>query len=309
MINRNIYKYVGITIPMPTIRKKHVKNNTYYYLEHAFRKEGRVSKKELYLGKTLPKSLKDLKISFLHEIYKEKWYVIFDRIKKHYQEEQHHTPPSALLEEQKKFSIRFTYDTQRIEGSKLTLRETADLLEKGISPRAKPMADAKEAQAHQRVWEEMLKTQKELSLQLILYWHLQLFKDSKPDIAGKIRQHRVGISGSKFNPPLPVELVAWLSDFFRWYGKNKALHPVELAALVHLKFVTIHPFADGNGRLSRLLMNFVLNRYRYPLLNIRYEGRNSYYRALERSQLQKNDAVFVQWFFKRYTKEYRSPAK
>jgi len=119
----------------------------------------------------------------------------------------------------------------------------------------------------------------------------------------------VGISGSKFNPPLPVELVAWLSDFFRWYGKNKALHPVELAALVHLKFVTIHPFADGNGRLSRLLMNFVLNRYRYPLLNIRYEGRNSYYRALERSQLQKNDAVFVQWFFKRYTKEYRSPAK
>jgi Fic family protein len=97
-----------------------------------------------------------------------------------------------------------------------------------------------------------------------------------------------------------------LRDFFGWYDKNKArLHPVELAALVHLKFVTIHPFADGNGRVSRLMMNFVLNRNGYPMLNIPYEGRNSYCGALERAQLRKRSDVFVLWFIKRYVKSYQ----
>ncbi|MEK6964175.1 MAG: Fic family protein [Nanoarchaeota archaeon] len=295
---------------MVIVRQRQVKGRIYYYLEHTFRIKSKVVKKELYLGKVLPKNVEELKKRFLHELYKEKWYGVFDKVKEQYAKELKNTPPSALLEEQKKFSIRFTYDTQRIEGSKLTLRETTDLLEKGISPRAKPMSDAKEAQAHQKVWEEMFKTQKELSLQPILYWHKQLFKDSKPDIGGKIRQHRVGISGSKFAPPLPVELYPLLDDFFRWYAKNKGvLHSVELAALVHLRFVTIHPFADGNGRLSRLLMNLVLCRKGYPPLNIQYEGRSSYYHALERSQIKNNDAIFVQWFFKRYAKECQSFTK
>lgn len=65
------------------------------------------------------------------------------------------------------------------------------------------------------------------------------------------------------------------------------LHPVELTALVHLKFVTIHPFGDGNGRISRLMMNFVLNKKEYPMFNISYEGRTSYYNELERSQIKK----------------------
>ncbi|MBU4493217.1 MAG: Fic family protein, partial [Nanoarchaeota archaeon] len=77
------------------------------------------------------------------------------------------------------------------------------------------------------------------------------------------------------------------------------------AALVHLKFVTIHPFSDGNGRISRLIMNFVLNRHGYPLLNISYEKRTGYYNALERAQIKKQDNIFVQWFFRRYVKEYK----
>jgi Fic family protein len=96
-----------------------------------------------------------------------------------------------------------------------------------------------------------------------------------------------------------------LTEFFKWYKKNKdGLHPVELAALVHLKLVTIHPFGDGNGRITRLVMNFVLNRKKYPLFDITYENRNSYYNALQRSQVKKDDKIFLQWFVKRYTKEY-----
>ena len=75
---------------------------------------------------------------------------------------------------------------------------------------------------------------------------------------------------------------------------------VELAALVHLKFVTIHPFSDGNGRISRLMMNFVLHKHGFPMLDIPYEKRTGYYNALERSQVKKNDLIFLQWFFKKY---------
>jgi len=278
----------------------------YYYLEHSFRENGKVRKKEKYLGKKIPKNIEQIKKNFLIEIYKKKWYSLFDKIKKNFLKEWMKMQKSAKEKEIQTFMIRFTYDTQRIEGSKLTLRETADLLERGITPREKPLRDVKEAEAHKEVFYEMLRYKKDLSLQIILYWHKKLFELSKPDIAGKIRNYQVKISGSRFIPPFPAEIYPLLREFFKWYNKNKnKLHPVELAALVHLKFVTIHPFADGNGRISRLMMNFVLNKHNYPMLNIPYEKRTSYYNALERAQLKNHDDIFIQWFFRRYTKEHK----
>jgi Fic family protein len=95
--------------------------------------------------------------------------------------------------------------------------------------------------------------------------------------------------------------------FFTWYNVNKKkLNPVELAALVHLKFVTIHPFGDGNGRSTRLMMNHVLNTYDYPLMDIDYTDRRSYYTALEKSQRKGDDLPFLQWFMKRYLKTHNS---
>ena len=152
----------------------------------------------------------------------------------------------------------------------------------------------------------MIKYKKDLTLQLVLEWHHSLFENTKKDIAGKIRTRQVWIYGSKFVPPSPAEVIPLLDDFLSWYNKNKMkMHPVELAAIAHLKFVTVHPFIDGNGRLSRLVMNFVLNRFGYPMLNISYENRVGYYNALERAQVKKTDSIFVLWFFRRYIKEYK----
>ncbi len=291
---------------MVSIRKKVIGRQTYYYLEHTIRKGKKVEKREKYIGKTLPKNIDEIKREFLSEIYREKWYPLFDRIKKNFSKEFKQLPKAAREKEIETFSIRFTYDTQKIEGSKLTLRETADLLEKGITPKLKPLYDVKEAEGHQKVFYEMLQYEKDLTLQVILYWHKKLFEASKPEIAGRIREHQVAISGSKFTPPFPVEIYPLLREFFRWYNKNKKkLHPVELAALAHLKFVTIHPFTDGNGRISRLMMNFILHKHGYPMLNILYEKRVGYYNALERAQIKKMDEIFLQWFFKRYVKEYK----
>jgi Fic family protein len=291
---------------MATIKKKFIGKQTYYYLGHSIRKDGKVKKIELYLGKKIPKNVEEIKKNFLYTIYKERWHKLLGNIKKGFSRETGRMPGSAKEKETETFIIRFTHDTQKIEGSKLTLRETADLLERGITPKGKPTADVKEAEAHKELLHRMLAYKKDLSLQIILQWHKKLFQATKPDIAGKIRQHQVAISGSRFMPPFPAEIHPLLRDFFRWYTKNREkLHPVELAALVHLKFVTIHPFADGNGRISRLMMNFILNRHGYPMLNIPYERRKGYYNALERAQTKDIDTPFLQWFIKRYIKENR----
>ncbi len=291
---------------MVNVRKRIIGNQVFYYLEHAFRDGSSVKKKEVYLGKEIPKNFEALKKNFMEEMKKEKWYVLLDKVKKNYLREERKTPVSAKVKELETFMIKFTYNTQRIEGSTLTLKETADLLEKGIAPAAKPIKDVKEAEAHKELFYEMLKGKKDLSLQLVLDWNRKLLLATKPDVAGKIRQHQVAIARSKFVPPSPVEVYPMLMDFFGWYDSNKSkVHPVELAALVHLKFVTIHPFSDGNGRISRVMMNFILNRHGYPMLNIPYEGRSSYYNALERAQVSGNENIFLQWFFKKYLKEYR----
>ena len=172
------------------------------------------------------------------------------------------------------------------------------------------MRDVQEAEAHRNLFFEILKSKKDLSLQEVEKWHWKVFNKTKADITGKIRKYQVAIRGSKFMPPSPVEVYPMLTEFFQWYNRSKTkLHPVELSALAHIKFATIHPFGDGNGRISRLIMNFILNRKKYPMLDIEYERRNGYYNALERSQVKKEDRIFLKWFVKRYIKEYKRHLK
>ena len=94
-------------------------------------------------------------------------------------------PKSAKEKELETFMVKFTYDTQRIEGSRLTLRETSDLLERGITPKAKPIEDVKEAEAHKKIFYGILKYKKDLSLKIILYWHKKLFENTKSEIKKK----------------------------------------------------------------------------------------------------------------------------
>ncbi|MBI2668407.1 Fic family protein [Candidatus Woesearchaeota archaeon] len=288
------------------IRRKKIGSQTYLYLEHSLREKNKVLKKELYLGLELPPDIEKIKSNFLYNLLQEKYFNYFDQIKYHFADELKDMPPTAREKYLNYFIIKFTYDSNRIEGSTITLKETAKILEQGIAPLNKPIEDIKETEAHRQVFQEMMKHQKNLTLPIILYWHKLLFQHTKPDIAGKIRTHHVKVAGSKTEFPLPAELDTLLREFIQWYHHHQEkLHPLELAALVHLKFVSIHPFSDGNGRTSRLLMNFVLHHYRYPMLNIKYSNRDSYYNSLERAQVKKLEKVFVMHIFKRYLKEYQ----
>ena len=290
---------------MVNIRVRKVKGKTYYYLEHTIRDGNRFKNKRKYLGSEAPKDVESIKEKFMHEVFLEKYKKSLEAVKKKFSEDFSKFPPSARERYIESFMIRFTYNTNRIEGSTLSLKETADLLQQHITPRNKPIEDVKEAEAHKKVFYEMLDYKKDLSLSTVLYWHKLLLQDTKHDIAGVIRNHQVAIARSKVELTFPAELDTLLHKFFIWYNKNKGkLNPVVLSALVHLKFVTIHPFSDGNGRISRLMMNFVLHKHICPMLNIEYTNRNSYYNALDRSQTKNKEYIFVQYLVKRYLKIY-----
>lgn len=295
---------------MVEIKKLKKGKKEYFYLVHSYREGKFVKKKQIYLGGSIPKNIEEQKKKFIQEFYAEKFLKKIDRIKKNFNKEYKSMPKSAKEKSKENFAIKFTYNSQKIEGSTLTLKETANLLENGISPNSKPLVDIKEAEAHKKVFFDMLDYEKNMNLQSVLKWHKDLMQDTKKDIAGKTRNHNITIAQSKFRPPMHIELDFLLKEFFDWYNEvKKKLHPVELAALVHLKFVTIHPFSDGNGRISRLMMNFVLKNNNFPLLNIQYIKRTGYYNALERSQVKNNDNIFVQWLFRRYLEEYKEYSK
>lgn len=284
---------------MVSVVKRKRGNKTFYYLQHKVRKQNR--QKEIYLGKTIPKEIEQIKYDFLLEFYRDDWICNLELVQKNYKKTRKKIPKSILKKEIEEFSIRFTYNTQKIEGSTLTLRETADLILEGITPLSKPTSDMNETSIHQKLFLQIIQKNQNMSLRTVLSWHKSLFSETKKDMAGKIRDFEVRISGSLFIPPKHETILILLKNFFTWYKKNhKKINPVELAALVHLKFVTIHPFGDGNGRISRLMMNYVLNKFEYPMFDVEYTDRRSYYTALERSSMKNNDMMFLQWFMKRY---------
>ena len=108
-------------------------------------------------------------------------------------------------------------------------------------------------------------TDKQLEVSDILKLHELFYKRIDPSQAGKFRTVPVFISGSHYPLPPPEQIPMLVDELLAWYRQHEPLlHPLELAALVHQKFVFIHPFVDGNGRVARLLMNLVLLRFGFP---------------------------------------------
>jgi len=289
---------------MVSLKKKIINKKTYYYIEHSYRKNGKVLKKEKYLGTKIPKNIDKLKNDLLLEVYEELWFKKFDIIKENFNKTQKKMPKAIQQKELETFAVEFTYTTNKIEGSTLTHLETALLLEEGISPANKPIEDIKEAEQHREVFYDMIKNDKNINISTLIQWHKKLFQFTKKEKAGKIRTYPVRISGSRHLPPDPFELDLIIRKFFSWYNQNKnKMHPLHLAALVHFRFVSIHPFGDGNGRITRLFMNYVLHKNGYPMLIIDYKDRRSYYNALETSNIKNDESIFTLWLFRRYLKE------
>ena len=138
----------------------------------------------------------------------------------------------------------------------------------------------------------MLEKNENISEDLLLKWHDEIFKDTKQDISGKYRDYLVRVGEYVASDWQDIEKL--IKELINFINKSK-LNPVELSARSHYRFEKIHPFGDGNGRIGRLLMNNVLWNNKYPMLIIEYKRRKSYYKALR-----KDEDEFVSYFIRRY---------
>ena len=182
------------------------------------------------------------------------------------------------------YRIGLTFSSNALEGSSLTESETKVVIEDGLTIEGKPLRDVYEAVGHAKAYDHIyqLATNKALEEADILMLHRLFYQQIDADNAGHYRSVAVFISGSRYAVTAPNKIAAEMKKFVDWFNKNESkLHPVEFAALVHQKFVFIHPFIDGNGRLARLLMNLALLRNEYTIALIPAILRHEYIATLE----------------------------
>lgn len=281
------------------IVKRKRDNKRYFYLQHSFRENGKAITRELYLGESIPDDIEERKTSLREEAL-QGTYTALEEIRKLFQAEWKTLPAPVREKEKEEIAIAFTYNTNAIEGSTITLPETREILQEHIAPN-KPMDDVKETEAHAKVFLEMLTKEEELTEKLMLAWHTALFRETKPELAGKYREYLVRIS--QYKAPDWQEVPKMMKELNAFLQKSET-NPVELAARSHYRFEKIHPFGDGNGRTGRLLMNHILWWAGYPMLIIEKKKRKAYYRALEN-----DEERFVQYFFRLYLRVHGKKKK
>ena len=187
------------------------------------------------------------------------------------------------------FRIELTYTSNALEGNTLTRRETALVVEKGLTVGGKSLMEHLEATSHAHaldwVKRQIGRNPASLTEEDILHIHNLILKGIDDRNAGHYRSVPVRISGSAVVLPNPRKVPDLMQAFAQWLADDRKAHPVERAAEAHYRLVTIHPFADGNGRSARLLMNMILLMSGYPAALIRKRDRLAYIGSLEKAQL------------------------
>ncbi len=192
----------------------------------------------------------------------------------------------SLAELDRWYDVELTYTSNALEGNTLSRNETAIILEKGITVSGKPLKDHLEATGHRDALgyvRELASTAEPVREIDIRNIHRLVLQKIDPDEAGRYSNHQRIIAGSSLILPSPAEIPGRMGDFARWLEKAPATPAAAFDA--HEGLVTIHPFTDGNGRTSRLLMNLMLLKGGYPPVVIRPEDRPAYLDALDATRV------------------------
>ncbi|MEI6731283.1 MAG: Fic family protein [archaeon] len=283
---------------------KTINGKKYYYRVQSVRKGDKVNKKRVYLGSELDKSSlnekesqADKELMLLSTLLTEQEKNNLEKIRKEYSSQ----PKGNLENRYESFVSLFTYDSTNIEGNTLTLQETSQLLFENITPR-RSMREINEVVNHKEAFDFILKEKGDLSKDMILNLHKivtkRTLREELKNQIGRYRELQVYIRGTNWLPPEPARVPWEMKALLTWYTKNKKkIHPLVLAAYFHAAFETIHPFVDGNGRVGRLLMNFILHKHDYPMINIPNKKKHIYYKALESSQIKGELRPLVKFLF------------
>ncbi len=196
--------------------------------------------------------------------------------------------------------LEYTFESNRIEGNTLTLKETDLVINEGLTISGKSMREHLEAINHKDAivyMKQLAEKNMRILAREVLGVHQLVLRGIDDVHAGKYRGVQVLIKGSLHVPPAPYLVPKQMEDYFLWYEANcNKLHPVILAAEMHERLVTIHPFIDGNGRTSRLIMNLILLQHGFVIANIKGDSKSrmAYYTTLEQAQTTGNKEAFIQ---------------
>lgn len=210
-----------------------------------------------------------------------------------------HRPFSKKLADSlhEKLIVEWTYNSNAIEGNTLTLSETKVVLE-GITIGGKSMVEHLETVNHREAIlfvEDLVSDKEPLCEWNIKNIHALILKEIDNQNAGKYRMENVVISGAKHIPPKHYEINNLMQKLIAEYKNDwKNYHPILRATLLHGEFVKIHPFIDGNGRTSRLLLNFELMKSGYTPIIIKNNNRAKYYDAIDLAHTTMNYGPFVE---------------
>jgi Fic family protein len=197
--------------------------------------------------------------------------------------------------------LEYTYESNRIEGNTLSLKETDLVINEGLTISGKSMREHLEAINHKEAIEfikHLVVNKSSLTERNLLQIHGLVLRGIDPQNAGVYRKIQVMIKGSRHLPPQPYLLGKAMEDYFVWYHDHKkSMHPVLLAAEMHERLVTIHPFIDGNGRTARLVMNLILLQHGFVVANIKGDARTRmrYYDSLEKAQADNDKTPFMEF--------------
>lgn len=204
-------------------------------------------------------------------------------------------PKSTLKSLKENINLEWTYNSNGIEGNTLTLRETQVVLE-GITVGGKSIKEHLEAINHEKAilyLDDLLKEDNPITEWNIKGIHQLVLKDIDDENAGKYRNENVTIKGANHIPPDYLVVPELMEQLIVNYNSWKEYHPIIRAALLHGELVKIHPFVDGNGRTSRLLMNLDLMSSGYVPLIIKKESRLKYYEALDKAHTTNDYTDFI----------------
>lgn len=194
------------------------------------------------------------------------------------------------------YRISLTYTSNALEGNTLTESETKVILEDGLTIGGHPIREIQETIGHSKAYDLLydLIQNEDITEDNILTLHKLFYEQINPNHAGKYRNRKVIITGTTYEPPAPDKIQGLMKQFIEQIPQQaKVLHPVELAAWVHLNFVNIHPFIDGNGRTARLLTNLVLFKFGYAVIIIPPILRADYIESIKAAQTQNNERIFT----------------
>ena len=289
--------------------------NAKYFLVHSYRGNGKVRKIRKYLGQNLTKEqLKEEKdnakkhiLGLLDELRTEVFLFKLTRnqIKKLNKYDYKIRITHLNQKQWQRFTEEFVFNTNAIEGSTVQREEVPEILHK---PKVEDVEEI-ETKGVAKAVDYIKKTKEDLSIELINKLHEICFKGSK-SFAGLLRNIEVAVADSKgkiLHRGVSVsQLNLALKDMMLWYRDNKKIfRPLVLAAIIHNQFEYIHPFQDGNGRVGRLLLNFILLINKYPPINIALEDRAEYYWTLQEYQRNQNLKPTVEFLVKQYKKTLR----